>query len=669
MVRRVQAEKVARFVVEIALTAQATQAKQAGREPVSVRRGVLLGILLLTAALYAPALRFGFIWDDPLWYGRVVGVPFWRLWLPSGDFQFYRPGTLLINALFARSDGTFPAAAMHAFQIGVHLLNVALLARVGRRLGLPAAPVTGAMALFALCPLGHQAIAWTAPQQAWVILLLLAALAAYLEARRTRRAIWVWGAAGLYGVALLIQESALQLLPFIAWLEWRERRTWRAFWRSPWLWALGLLSLAYLSVWLQVPRLAGITGVAFEGRVAAYLLQGLAFPALGFPAGFPDALRPYALYGLAFVLAGLGLALWRQRAVWWGGLVWFGAALFSTWAGLGYDYVSLSSRSFYLAAPGVAVLWATALHPPQGATRLRRGVSGLLFALALAQSVWLIGHFNRAYAGGAAHLAEMVAALDPDTEAPRLFVNFPDRYTFRQEPYPWGYWGVTLAPVVAPLEDFARMYRPGGPKTVCLSVPALASAGPYRVDMRGASVSEAVVYHVARETGGTYLTQYGADGAFNLVYAGDVWSESAPGAVLKRAVPLARFGESAELLSTTSAYTGDALHVTLRWRVLHPGAHTEVVFVHLGPPGGAPLTQDDGPPGRGLFPLWAWQPGDVVEDARTLAFPPGALPPGAYEITVGIYDWQTQQRQPVYSADGIALSNAAFPIGRLRIGE
>ncbi len=629
-----------------------------------LQHGTRLGILLLTAALYAPALRFGFWWDDPLWYGRVVGASFWQLLLPLGNFQFYRPGTMLINALFARTDGTFPAVIMHAFQVGVHLLNAALMVRVGRLLGLSAAVVTGAMALFALYPLGHQAIVWTAPQQAWVILLLLAALWAYLEARRMRRTAWQWAAVGLYAAALLVQESALQLMPVLLWLEWRERRTWRERWRAPLLWACGLLSLGYLYVWTQVPRLEGITRVAFEGRVAAYLLQGLAFPALGFPQGFPDALRPYVPYVLAVVMVGLSLLLWRKRAVLWGGLLWFGAALASTWAGLEYDYVSLSPRLFYLAAPGAAVLWAAALHPPQDASRLRRGVSWLLLLLVWAQSALLIGHFNRAYAVGAAHLAEMVDVLDPATESRRLFVNFPDRYTFRQEPYPWGYWGVTLAPVVTPLEDFARMHHGRAPETISLSVPALAATvGPYRVDIRGAPVDEAAVYQAARETGGTYLTQYRDDGAFELVYAGDVWKETAA------APPLVRFGEIAELLAATCDYDGNVLRVTLRWRVLQPGAYTEVVFVHLGQSDSAPLAQDDGAPGHGLFPLWTWQSGDVVEEVRTLPAPAATLPPGEYGIDIGIYDWQAQGRQPVYRADGTLWPAAAFPAGELRVGD
>jgi len=637
-----------------------------------LQHGTRLGILLLTAALYAPALRFGFLWDDPLWYGRVVGAPFWRLLLPLGNFQFYRPGTMLINALFARTDGTFPAVTMHAFQIGVHLLNAALMIRVGRLLGLSAAVVTGAMALFALYPLAHQAIVWTAPQQAWVILLLLAALWAYLEGRRGRRTAWQWAAVGLYAAALLVQESALQLMPVLLWLEWRERQTWRERWRAPLLWACGLLSLGYLCVWTQVPRLEGITRVAFEGRVAAYLLQGLAFPALGFPQGFPDALRPYTGYILIGGAVGLSVALWQRRAVLWGGLIWFGAALFSSWAGLQYDYVSLGARLFYLGAPGVAVLWAAALHPSKGATWLRRGVGTSLALLILVQSALLIEHFNRAYAVGAAHLAALVAALDPAEAAPRLFVNFPDRYTFRREPYPWGYWGVTLAPVVTPLEDFARMVRPGGPETMCLSVPTLPSVapaeGPYQVDMRGMGVEEATVYQAARETEGTYLTQYRADGGFDLAYVGNVWSETPSWANSERGTPSARFGDMAELVAVTSEYSADKLRVTLRWRVLQPGAYTEVAFVHLGQPGSAPLAQNDSPPGQGVFPLWAWQPGDFVEDVRTLDVPAGVLPPGDYEIMVGIYDWQTQMRRPVYRADGIPCPDAALPVGKLRVG-
>ena len=56
---------------------------------------VMLALLLVTTWLYAPALDFGFIWDDPHWFGRVAEGSLGTLIGPTPDFQFYRPGTFL----------------------------------------------------------------------------------------------------------------------------------------------------------------------------------------------------------------------------------------------------------------------------------------------------------------------------------------------------------------------------------------------------------------------------------------------------------------------------------------------------------------------------------------------------------------------------------------------
>ncbi|MGC9358701.1 MAG: hypothetical protein ACP5GX_12570, partial [Anaerolineae bacterium] len=56
---------------------------------------VLTLILMITVALYAPALDFGFIWDDPQWYGRVVNKSLGEILGPHPNYHFFRPGTLL----------------------------------------------------------------------------------------------------------------------------------------------------------------------------------------------------------------------------------------------------------------------------------------------------------------------------------------------------------------------------------------------------------------------------------------------------------------------------------------------------------------------------------------------------------------------------------------------
>ena len=83
----------------------------------------MLSLILITAWLYAPALGFGFIWDDPLWYGRVIDRSLAELVRPMPDYHFYRPVLVLYNRLFLRPDGaTLVAPLLHAGQMWWHLL-------------------------------------------------------------------------------------------------------------------------------------------------------------------------------------------------------------------------------------------------------------------------------------------------------------------------------------------------------------------------------------------------------------------------------------------------------------------------------------------------------------------------------------------------------------------
>ena len=622
-----------------------------------VSRALLLGLLLLTAALYAPSLRYGFIWDDPLWFGRVVDATLARLLLPNATYHFYRPGGLLLNALFVRADGTFPDVAMHAFQIGVHLISIALVWRTLRELRRHRTMALGTTALFALFPLSHQAIVWAAPLQPLMTLLILLTLRTYSAARQRGRP--GWAALGVYVLALAVQENALLILPFIVLWETWHQGTLKAVWRTPALWGFGLLSVGYLVLWASIPRQAGLTGVAFEPRVGLYLLQGLAFPVLGFPAGFPDALQTYVPHVILAVLLWLVATLLYRRQGWVlaCGLLWYGVGVFSCWAGLRYSYASLSSRQFYPVAPAIAALWTAALLPAPRAnlgTKIQRWGGGVLLALILCQSVVLINQFNRAYAVGTTHLRAAVDTLGTSNAESLVFVNFPDRYTFKKQPYPLGYWGVTLAPVVTPLEAFAEMSYTRVPTTVSLSVPALdyeaREASPYRVDMRGEPGSEDNVYRHAVAADGVYLTVYKPDGTLELRYAGNV----TPGAI-EGDVSLASFGDVAALLDVEVHQSPAAPHVLdviLHWQALRSGAPTHVAFAHVMVDGHL-VAQDDGIPGRGLFPLQAWHPGDVIEDVRSIELPTTLGAATVADIRVGIYDWQTQVRLPVQVGDNV----------------
>lgn len=635
-----------------------------------------VGLLLLTAALYAPALRFGFIWDDPVWFGRVVGKSFGELLAPLPEYHFYRPGTLLINRLFMHADGAFAALPLHAFQIAMHLLNVALVARLCRELRLGRTIALGTATLFALYPLSHQAVAWAAPQQSWVTCFMLLTAWGYLAARRRR--LWMLLVAALlaYLAAIAVQESAVQLLPWLFLLEWRAQASWRKLLRSPATWLFTPVTLAYLAFWVQAPKYEGVTALAFDPEVFWYLLQGLVFPALGFVGGFPAAwlssVRPLMLV----VFAGLlGLLLVRRR--FWAlllGVTWFGLQLLSTWAGLDYVYVSLSPRLFYLSAFGAALLWAAALLPDarRRSAGVWRGLGFVALVVMAVQSSLLLVSFQRMYRDGTAlqgALLEVLAQEGPTGSV--LFVNYPDRYAPRRSPYPRGYWGVILAPVRVTLGQFAGLSAGVTPSTESLSVlasgPEAQGIGPYYVAMRGAPVAESTVYERARQADATYVTHYHEDGSMTLHHAGNV-----RGVVADE--PLAggwraQFGDVARLLEAEPWLDGETLHLRLRWQALGSGVSADSIFIHLASPDDMPVAQADGAPGLGLFPLWAWQAGDVIEEERVFAPVAERIPPGVYNINIGIYNWEAQTRAATWLPDGTRLPDDFFTLGQVRIGE
>ncbi len=98
-------------------------------------------------------------------------------------------------------------------------------------------------------------------------------------------------------------------------------------------------------------------------------------------------------------------------------------------------------------------------------------------------------------------------------------------------------------------------------------------------------------------------------------------------------------------------FAGDALPLTLEWRVTHTPAPNWVVFVHLVDAGGQLHSQNDSPPQNGLWPFLAAPQGALLRDERAVLVPAMA-PPGEYTLLVGLYDPQSGQRARVIAGEG-----------------
>lgn len=130
------------------------------------------------------------------------------------------------------------------------------------------------------------------------------------------------------------------------------------------------------------------------------------------------------------------------------------------------------------------------------------------------------------------------------------------------------------------------------------------------------------------------------------------------------AQPLATFGELASLVGVKQGRTPDALLVELIWRAGEPSAAPLKGFIHLygapRPGDGSPLwTQDDQFIQDGRVDSTGWTRGRLLRDVYSL--PLAGLPPGVYELHVGLYDPVSSARVPV--TDG---ADSAFA-GRVQL--
>lgn len=102
-------------------------------------------------------------------------------------------------------------------------------------------------------------------------------------------------------------------------------------------------------------------------------------------------------------------------------------------------------------------------------------------------------------------------------------------------------------------------------------------------------------------------------------------------------------------LLRTSYHPGDTIHLTLYYRSESPTGPGVNVFTHLlgttyNPQTAGPVWgQDDADPCRDLYPLLRWLPGYLVASKMAIPIPPDA-PPGDYQLSVGLYNWQIGER-------------------------
>lgn len=344
----------------------------------TLQRLALVLLLVTVAAVYAPMVQSGFVWDDHplveanLLTGSLANVgQFFQvdLWQTAGgavsDSGYYRPLMLLSLAVDRALWGLNPAGH-HLHSLAWHLAAVGALLALLQQLkaGWPA--LAGA-ALFALHPIQSEAVAWVvARNDLMAAAFSLAAVAALLPREVSTGRLVLGGALALAG--LLSKESAVFAAALLLALDVARHGRPHGFKRYA---VLG----AALALWFGLRTSAHIASASIPGPAhRALLLDRL--PELvahyGLRLVWPhpltvgttlEYLTPSAAWiglGLASLVVPAGLLIWKGRKTAVAGLCFALLAMAPAIVAIAVRG-QMGERYLYLPLAGVAIAVAAAL--------------------------------------------------------------------------------------------------------------------------------------------------------------------------------------------------------------------------------------------------------------------------------------------------------------------
>ncbi len=113
---------------------------------------------------------------------------------------------------------------------------------------------------------------------------------------------------------------------------------------------------------------------------------------------------------------------------------------------------------------------------------------------------------------------------------------------------------------------------------------------------------------------------------------------------------------------------GEPLVIAPVWEVGGKVIGNYTVFNHLIGADGQLMDQQDNIPMMGTRPTETWQEGEILEDFYYLLLDE-SLPPGEYELSLGLYDSETIVRIPAYDASGVRLPEDRIVVGKVTLQE
>lgn len=114
-------------------------------------------------------------------------------------------------------------------------------------------------------------------------------------------------------------------------------------------------------------------------------------------------------------------------------------------------------------------------------------------------------------------------------------------------------------------------------------------------------------------------------------------------------------------LNAETLEPGDVLTVVPVWESDGEVRQSYTVFCHLISNEGKLVAQKDGIPLYGIRPTQSWRAGKLMEDSYDI-FTNNDLPPGEYQLSVGMYDAQNMTRVPAFDNSGNRLEDDRIDI-------
>jgi Flp pilus assembly protein TadD len=251
---------------------------------------LLVALVTLTMAAYAPAWHGGILWDDAAHLTRPAlqsADGLWRIWFEVGATQQYYP--VLHSTFWALNrllgDQTL---GYHLINAGLHGVSAFLFVVILRRLQVPGAVLAGV--IFALHPVHAESVAWiTELKNTLSGVWYLGAVLAYLRFDRERRPSRYGVAFFLFVMALLTKSVTATLPAAVLVVFWWQRGVVR--WREDVAPLVPFLAVAVVAglgtIWVEREYI-GASGPAFAftlveraliaGRAVVFYAGTLAWP-------------------------------------------------------------------------------------------------------------------------------------------------------------------------------------------------------------------------------------------------------------------------------------------------------------------------------------------------------------------------------------------------------